>query len=247
VPRANPSNDQVAAEQRQCRLDWLMSALGLLFLLVVLAEPLSRDRALSLALTITGYLLWAVFIVEFVLQLVFADDRRRFLRRNWWRIIVLAVPFLRFISVLRVLRLAALARVIGSAVRGSSSAARLLSGRLVRLSIITAVIILAASQLLCLGGAYDSYARALHDAAFTTIAGEPLTTQNGFGQAFEIPLAAYSVIVFATLAGSIGAFFSVKPRMAPVSGLTSGRSPMTQRTDPKSLPCGRGRYRYRVG
>jgi voltage-gated potassium channel len=183
-----------------------------------------------LALTIAGYLLWAVFIVEFVLQLVSADDRRRFLRRNWWRVIVLAVPFLRFISVLRVLRLAALARVIGSAVCGSSSAARLLSGRLVRLSIITAVIILAASQLLYLGVAHDSYARALHDAAFTTVAGEPLTTQNGFGQAFRDPARGLFGDRLRDPRRSIGAFFLGETENGP-GQRTDGRPQSDDATD----------------
>jgi hypothetical protein len=187
VPGARESNDQVVAERRRRRLDWLMSALGLLFLLVVLAEPLSRDRALSLALTITGYLLWAVFSVGVVLQLVLADDRRRFLGRNWWRIIVLAVPLLRFISVLRVLRLAALARVIGSAVRGLSSAARLLSGRLVRLSIVTGhhprrrpTPVPRRSPRLVRP---DAARRRVHDHCRRTLT--TLTTQSGFGQAFR--------------------------------------------------------------
>lgn len=189
------------------RLDWLMSGLGVLLLLVVLAEPLSRNRELSLALTVTGYTLWGVFIAEFLVRLWLADNRGRFLRQNWWRALILALPFLRFVAVLRLFRIAALARIAGSAIRGSRSAAQLFSSRLITLAVVTAIVILAASHALYLAGAYTSYAQALHHAAFTTIAGEPLGTNNGFGQALEVVLAAYSVIVFATLAGSVGAFF----------------------------------------
>ena len=105
------------------------------------------------------------------------------------------------------MRLAAIGRGIAGAVRGSSSAARLLSGRLARLTALTSVVILTASYLLYLTDAYPSYARALHHSALTTISGEPLGVETGLGQVLDVVLAAYSVIVFATLAGSIGAYF----------------------------------------
>lgn len=107
-----------------------MSLLGLLFLLVVLAGPLVREPALSLALTIASWVLRAAFVAEFVVRLWLADDRVRFLRRNWWQIPLLAVPALRFIRLLRLLRLAAVGRAITSALTGSRSAGRLLTGRL---------------------------------------------------------------------------------------------------------------------
>ncbi|MGC1213970.1 MAG: hypothetical protein WA890_22250, partial [Micromonospora sp.] len=89
---------------------------------------------------------------------------------------------------------------------------RLLTDRLAWLGIITTMVILAAGQLLLLAGSYPTYREALHDVAFTTITGEPLQATDGFAQILELPLATYSVVVFATLAGALGAFFLSRER-----------------------------------
>jgi voltage-gated potassium channel len=74
------------------------------------------------------------------------------------------------------------------------------------------VVVLGASQLLYVLRAYDSYARALHEAALATITGEPLTATGGLPRFLEVVLAVYSVAVFATLAGALGAYFLERPR-----------------------------------
>lgn len=184
-----------------------MALLGLLFLLVVLAEPWSGHPAYQLSLEIAGYLLWAAFIAEFLLRLWLAPDRGRFLRSEWWRIPVLALPFLRFFAALRAFRVAALGRAIVSVVRGSTSAAQLLSERLVLLAAVTVLVILISAHMLYITGTIPEYAEALHRSALTTISGEPLGVGSGLAKVLDVVLATYSVIVFATLAGSIGAFF----------------------------------------
>ena len=184
-----------------------MGALGVVFLLLVLAQSLAQGGVLSAVLAAAGWVLWAVFVAEFALRAVIARDQRRFWARNWWQLIFLAVPFLRFARALSVLRLARVGRVLSAAVRGSRSAGRLLSGRLTSLAVLTVVVILAASQLLYVTGSYTSYATALHNAALGTISGEPLTARDGFAQVLEVVLATYSVAVFATLAGAVGAYF----------------------------------------
>jgi len=56
-------------------------------------------------------------------------------------------------------------------------------------------------------GAYRSYGAALHEAALATITGEPLTADTALADVMELALAVYSVGVFATLAGALGAYF----------------------------------------
>ncbi|MBQ0993523.1 hypothetical protein PSH03_003823 [Micromonospora sp. PSH03] len=97
--------------------------------------------------------------------------------------------------------------VITAAVRGSRSAGRLLTDRLAWLAIITTTIILSVGQLLVFTNSYRSYGQALHDVALTTITGEPLDASDPFAQVIELVLAVYSVVVFGTLAGALGAFF----------------------------------------
>ncbi len=71
----------------------------------------------------------------------------------------------------------------------------------------TAVVILAASQLLYATGSHESYTDALFEAAMATITGTGITPTDLFARVLQILLAIYSVAVFATLAGSLGAFF----------------------------------------
>jgi voltage-gated potassium channel len=199
----------VAAEREGLarRLDRPMGVLGIIFVLVVLGQSLATEGWLVTTLTWTGWLLWAVFVTEFAVRAWQAPDRRRFWARNWWQVVFLAVPFLRFARALRVLRVARVSGVLSAAVRGSRSAGRLLSGRIGWLAAVTAVVVLASSQLLYVVGTYDDYASALHGAALATVTGEPLSAEGGIARAVEVVLAVYSVAVFATLAGALGAYF----------------------------------------
>ncbi|GGC07599.1 hypothetical protein [Cellulomonas carbonis] len=198
-----------AAEALAARLDTPMGALGVVFLFVVLGQNLARG-GLATALGVVGWVLWGVFVAELALRAYVARDQRTFWRRNWWQVVFLAVPFLRVVraaSAVRLLRVARVGGVVSSAVRGSRSAGRLLSGRVGWLAVVTGVVVLASSQVLYILGAYASYAEALHASALATITGEPLSAPGAAARWLEVALAAYSVAVFATLAGALGAYF----------------------------------------
>ncbi len=80
-------------------------------------------------------------------------------------------------------------------------------GRVGWLSAISAITVLTSSQLLYEFGDYQTYADALHAAALATISGEPLGQPDAFAKGLEVLLAVFSVVVFATLAGTLGAYF----------------------------------------
>lgn len=200
--------DEVTRAEALARsLDRPMGALGVLFLLVVLGQTVAEHDAVLTLLSVAGWVLWAAFVAEFALRAYVARSRRRFWRRNWWQLVFLALPFLRLVRLLLLVRVARIGGILSAAIRGSRSAGRLLSGRIAWLSVVTAVVILASSQLLYVVGAYDSYRQALHDAAMSTIVGEPLSQGSGSAQILEVALAVYSVGVFAVLAASLGAYF----------------------------------------
>jgi voltage-gated potassium channel len=208
--RADVPGDGPCGEGLARRLDKPMGALGLVFLLVVLGQSLAEDKRLSDALAVVGWALWLVFVTEFGLRAYTARDKGRFWARHWWQVLFLAVPFLRFgraLAFLRTARVARMGSVLSAAVRGSRSAGRLLTGRVAWLAVLTAVVVLTSSQLLYLVDAYPTYAEALHDAALATATGEPMSASGGFVRLLEVILAVYSVAVFATLAGAVGAFF----------------------------------------
>lgn len=210
------------AERLARRLDRPMGALGVVFLLVVLGQTVADDGGVLSVLSVVGWLLWSVFVAELALRAYLAKDQRQFWRRNWWQVVFLALPFLRFLRVLSFLRVVRVSSVLSAAVRGSRSAGRLLSGRIAWLSVVTAVVVLAASQLLHLAGLYDSYGEALSDAAMSTITGAPLRAEGGFARVLEVALAVYSVAIFASLAAALGAYY-----LGPREETTSPRGSTT--------------------
>lgn len=204
------------AEALARRLDRPMGALGIVFLFVVLGQNLAGP-GLASVLSVVGWVLWAVFAAELALRAYVARDQGRFWRRNWWQVVFLVLPFLRvfralaFLRFTRVTRVVRVGGVISSAVRGSRSAGRLLTGRVGWLAVVTGVVVLASSQLLHIVGVFDAYGDALHAAAMATITGEPIGSDDGVARVMEVVLATYSVAVFATLAGSLGAYFLQRP------------------------------------
>jgi len=202
------------------RLDRPMGVLGLLFVFVVLGQSLARETWLVTTLSVVGWACWAVFVGEFAFRAATARDKRAFWTRNWWQLLFLALPFLRFARALTLLRAARVGGVLSAAVRGSRSAGRLLSGRIGWLAAVTGVVVLATSQLLYVLGDYDDYARALYDAALATVSGEPLSADSGLARLLDVVLAVYSVAVFATVAGALGAYFLDRnrpPALEPVA------------------------------
>jgi voltage-gated potassium channel len=189
------------------RLDGPMSALGLIFLLVVLGQTVASSAVVQRPLAVAGWLLWGVFVAEFALRLWVAPARRRFLRRNWWQVVFLALPMLRFVRLVLVLRAARAGRVVSWAVRSSRSAGRVLSDRLAWVAAVSVIVVLAASQLLFAFGVYGEYGDALHAAALATISGQPMGQDDGLAKVLDVVLSIWSVGVFAAVAGTLGAYF----------------------------------------
>ena len=199
-----------AAESLARRLDRPMGLLGIIFLLVVLAQLLVTDPTGQVVLSVINWVFWGIFVAEFLLRAYIARFQARFWRKNWWQIIFLALPFLRFfraLRALRILRVTRFGRVLSAGVRGTRSAEKLLSNRVAWLLAVTAIVILASSQLLYLFADYSSYLDAIYEAALATITGSGFSADTIFVRMLHVVLATFSVVVFATLAGTLGAYF----------------------------------------
>lgn len=215
--RRDPTRRELLAARIADELDRPIAALGLIWVLVVLAQTLANEgSALATWLEAAGWLLWALFVFEFVLRMVIAPSTRRFLRANWWQVIFLAVPFLRFLRLARVLRLARAGRIVTSAIRSSRTARRALSDRVGWLLASTAIVILSGSQLLYEYAGFASYGAALQSTALLVVVGEPIGRAGVVAALLEFILAVYSVVVVASLAAILGAFF-VERRSAAAS------------------------------
>jgi len=202
----HPTRREELAERLACRLDAPFTLGGVLLVLVVLAENMTpAGSSWRLVWTVSGWTLWALFVLEFTLRLVIAPSTRRFLRRNWWQLVFLLVPFLRFLRSLS--RTARLARLASTSVRSTRTAARNLAGRVGWVLGATVTVVLGSSEILFEYGPGVTYPRALHDVLLGAIGGEPLAVAGTVADVLEVVLALWATVVFATLAGVVGAFF----------------------------------------
>jgi len=104
-------------------LEPLLASLGLVFLALLLIDlsgalttPAQRfwlDRAITV--------IWVIFIVDFLVRLIIAPQKRQYLRHNWLTALSLVLPFLRPIRALQALRAVrslSLVRLLTGANRG---------------------------------------------------------------------------------------------------------------------------------
>lgn len=216
---AQPGREDGLADVIADRLDVPVTAAGVVFLLLVLAETVSSpEGAVGTAFTVVGWSLWALFVLEFVVRMVVAPSTAGFLRRSWWQLLFLAVPALRFVRALRALRAARVGRVLSAAIRSGRSAGRKLTSRVATLGTVTVIVVLASSQVLYELDGDASYGETLHAAALATVAGEPLPNTDGAGRVIGLLLVAYSMVVFAALAGTVGAYLLERDGRAGRSG-----------------------------
>lgn len=199
------------------RADPFMAWLGILFALLVgydLAVDLSPGA--STALELAGGGIWAVFAIEFAAKLWLAPKRLRHLRRHWWQPLLLALPFLRVLSFLRLARAGRAlpaSRVISSSYRAAGTARYLFRSRLGYLGAISSVSTVAIAELAYIferdveGSVFGSFGEALLWAGATVIGlqGDPVPESVG---ARIVMIAGFLIglVVIASLAGVIGSF-----------------------------------------
>ena len=199
------------------RLHPLMAWLAALFVLVLVGDAVVRDQSpFATIFTVAGWVIWGLFVIEFLLRFAIAPSKDRFLRRHWWQVIFLALPFLAMLRFFLALRVARAGRLLSAAVRGTRSAAASLGNRLATLGAVTVMVILLAANVLFEFGGIETYGDALHAAALGTITGQQTPGEdNAVTKIMDVVLALYSVIVFATVAGAFGAFFFERRSEAP--------------------------------
>lgn len=214
-PDQEPTRRERTAARMEQRLDPVMAVLSVLwggFVAYELVAPAHQRDTLRLI----GDVVWGIFLVEFVAKLWVSGRPLRFLRRRWLSVLFLVLPVLRTVRIiasLRTLRVLPAARVVGSSYRTVGTARGLLGGRLSLLTVITAAVVFGGGQLLFLlesegRGGGESLADALWWSANLVISGtylfEPETVA---GRLVGLLLSGYAVVVFASLAATIGAFF----------------------------------------
>ncbi len=104
----------------RARTEWPLAGAAVLFLVIYSIQVIAPlTPAQSAVLAAATWVIWAVFLLDFVVNLALADRRRRWLIRNLHELLILVLPMLR---PLRLLRLLTLLRVLnragGDALRG---------------------------------------------------------------------------------------------------------------------------------
>ena len=217
---ARPEREQEERWEVLAQLEeWLETPMILLsfvwFLLVVVELIWTTSGVFQLL----GTMIWIVFIAEFVLRLVLAPDRLRFLRRNPITIVALIAPAFRFFRALRLLRLVRglrLVRIVGTANRGLNALRKSLGRRGLRYVVgATALVtLLGAAGMLAfepareVEGGFEGFGDALWWAAMLiTTMGSGFWPQTAEGRLLTLLLSLYGFAVFGYITASFATFF----------------------------------------
>lgn len=203
-----PTERERIAQQIFERLHRVMAWFSVVFVLVVLGDAfVPHEGRADDVLTGVGWFIWGIFVTEYLARLVIAPSTADFLKRNWWQVIFLALPFFAFLRIVLALRVARAGRLVSAAVRGRRTAGQKLSSRVGWLGALTVIVVLFGANVLYEFGEVTPFGRALHDAAMAAIGGEPVAQPSAVVAILNVLLVLYSVVVFATLAGALGAYF----------------------------------------
>lgn len=209
-PDGEPTARERLAAVIERRLDMPMAVLAVVWAALV-AYELVAPSAQRDELAMVGNIVWGLFLVEFVAKLWVSGKPLRYLRRRWPSVLFLALPALRVLRVVRavrVLRVLPAARVVGSSYRAIGTARSLLGGRLAFLGVATVVVIFSGGQLLYVLEGGTPLGEALWWSANLALSGsmvfQPTTVA---ARILALLLTTYAVVVFASVAGSLGAYF----------------------------------------
>jgi voltage-gated potassium channel len=213
---------QALLDQLNEWLDLPLTILAFVWLALFVAEIL---WGISPALLYAGYVIWGVFVVEYVLGLAIAPHKRRYILKNWLKALALLAPALRALATLRMLRVvriataarsARLVRVLSSVNRGlralRASMRRRGFGYLVASSLI--VCVMGAAGMYAFesngpnGEGIDDFGTALWWTAMVmTTMGSGYWPQSAEGRILCLVLALYGYAVFGYVTASLATFF----------------------------------------
>lgn len=205
--------------------DWLempMLVLGFVWLALFLIEVI---WGLSPLLEVVGWVIWSLFVLNFVVEFILAPRKVAYLKSNWLTAISLVLPALRVFRIGRVLRILRtaratrglrLVRTISSTNRGmrslSASLGRRGFGYVVALTLIITLIgaagMYAFESNIPDGSGLKDYGSALWwTAMLMTTLGSEYWPQTPEGRVLCFLLALYAFAVFGYLTAAIATFF----------------------------------------
>ena len=225
-----------AALELEAWIDPLLRALGLVWLALLVVE---LTRGLPAPLEALSVAIWIAFLLDFVVRFALAADKHRYLRRNWFAGLSIALPALRFVRALRVLRYARLGAVTSSArlVRIVSATNRAMNGlrrtfarrRFGYVVVATGIVAVAgAAGMSAFEGAVDHpdaprtfFAALWWTAMLLTTIGSAYWPQTGGGQVLCFLLSLYGLAVFGYITATLATYFVGRDAADPGGELPS--------------------------
>lgn len=181
-------------------------------------------RGLGPVLSVASHVLWGVFVLHFLVELVLAPDKGAYLRRNWLSAVSLLLPALRVFRLLRVLRFTRavgwlrgvrFVRVLGTFNRGMRALGRGMARRGVAYVVALTAVVTAvgaagmyAFESEIPGSGIGTFADALWwTAMIMTTMGSEAWPRSGGGRALCLLLSLYAFAVFGYVTATLASFF----------------------------------------
>ncbi len=212
-------------------LDGPMLVLGLLWLGIVGYQLVRGPRH---GLVLIGTVIWALFLLDFLLRLVIAPDKLDFLKHNWLIAVSLLFPALRIAGVVRILGLFAvggwqftLVRVVAAVNRGLEALRRGFGRKGVGYVIGATLLVTFAGAAAMYAFEYGhlgfrSYGDSLwYTAMLLTTIGSQYWPTTAAGRVLSALLAAWGLGVLGFLTGALASFFVGKDAENPQSDVAS--------------------------
>ncbi|MEW5726739.1 MAG: potassium channel family protein [Pseudomonadota bacterium] len=189
-----------------------MAFLGLAWAALLVVE---FTRGLTPALAAAVDVIWALFILDFLVRLLVAPRKLGFLRRNVLTAVSLMLPALRMLRVLRLLRLVRglrLVKVLASLNRGMRSLRRALGrtgfGYVAGLTVLVVLVGAAGMHALEAGESFDTYGDALWwTAMLVTSIGSEAWPRTPEGRVLCVILAIYGFALFGYVTATLARVF----------------------------------------
>jgi voltage-gated potassium channel len=214
--------------------DWLSTPMTFLSLVWLGIVVLELTGSTSRFFIIAGTVLWAIFIVEFVIRFALAPEKLPFLRTNWLTLIALLVPALRLFRAFAVLRAARvlrgvrLVRVVGTVNRGMNALRKSLRRRRFGyvLALTLVVLFVGAAGMLSFEpaseseGGFVSYGHSLWwTGMLIATIGTDFWPQTTEGRILSALLAVYGLGVFGYIAATFASYFIGRDAESPEAEL----------------------------
>jgi voltage-gated potassium channel len=112
--------EQTKGERWEQRTEWPLALVAIAFLVMYSVQVLDRPQGQEARiLWEASWITWSLFVVDYVVRLILASNRRHWFLQHLFDLLIVALPLMRPLRLLRlVVLVGVLQKAVGSAVRG---------------------------------------------------------------------------------------------------------------------------------